>query len=472
MWGGEWQVHWLDEVDSTNTYVPVTRPAAGRPQGLVAVADHQTAGRGRLDRRWESPPGANLLASVLLRPGVRRRRRAPVHGGGGPGRRPTPAGRSPGWSRCSNGPTTCWSRAPSWPASWPRRSSRARPWSAVVVGIGINVAWPGPAGGGRDLPGRLGHGGAAGGPPGPPRAPPGRALGPPARCSTTPPGGGALADEMRRRCATLGQAVRVDPGRRGVHRAGRRRSTTPARLVVETASGPRPVTAGRRGPPAAGLTPGRARGPGLTLAALCAFSSREVPVSSGRTSPATGSNSTPRTMSSSTTCSPMPATAPTCPTSRTGSSSSRATSATRPPPRRRCGARRSTRSSTSPPSPTTPWPSSTPASSSAPTSSGPRPCSRRRARWAWRGSTTSSTCEVYGDLPLDTDEVFTEDSPYRPRTPYNASKAGADHAVRAYAETYELPITITNCANNYGPVPVPREVDPALLRAGARRQGR
>ncbi len=46
-----------------------------------------------------------------------------------------------------------------------------------------------------------------------------------------------------------------------------------------------------------------------------------------------------------------------------------------------------------------------------------------------------STCEVYGDLPLDSDEVFTEESPYRPRTPYNASKAGADHAVRAYAET-------------------------------------
>jgi len=43
-----------------------------------------------------------------------------------------------------------------------------------------------------------------------------------------------------------------------------------------------------------------------------------------------------------------------------------------------------------------------------------------------------STCEVYGDLPLDTDEVFTESSPYRPRTPYNASKAAADHAVRAY----------------------------------------
>ncbi|HTU36490.1 MAG TPA: dTDP-glucose 4,6-dehydratase, partial [Acidimicrobiales bacterium] len=71
-----------------------------------------------------------------------------------------------------------------------------------------------------------------------------------------------------------------------------------------------------------------------------------------------------------------------------------------------------------------------------------------------------STCEVYGDLPLDADEVFTEDSPYRPRTPYNASKAGADHAVRAYAETYELPITITNCANNYGPYQFPEKLIP------------
>src|SRR4029450_3951147 len=61
-----------------------------------------------------------------------------------------------------------------------------------------------------------------------------------------------------------------------------------------------------------------------------------------------------------------------------------------------------------------------------------------------------STCEVYGALPLDTDKVFTEESPYRPRTPYNASKAGADHAVRAYHETFGLPVTITNCANNYG----------------------
>jgi dTDP-glucose 4,6-dehydratase len=71
-----------------------------------------------------------------------------------------------------------------------------------------------------------------------------------------------------------------------------------------------------------------------------------------------------------------------------------------------------------------------------------------------------STCEVYGDMPLDSDEVFTEETPYRPRTPYNASKAGADHAVRAYFETYGLPVTITNCSNNYGAYQFPEKVIP------------
>jgi dTDP-glucose 4,6-dehydratase len=71
-----------------------------------------------------------------------------------------------------------------------------------------------------------------------------------------------------------------------------------------------------------------------------------------------------------------------------------------------------------------------------------------------------STCEVYGDLALDATSAFTEESPYRPRTPYNASKAGADHAVRAYHETFGLPVTITNCANNYGPNQFPEKVLP------------
>ena len=74
-----------------------------------------------------------------------------------------------------------------------------------------------------------------------------------------------------------------------------------------------------------------------------------------------------------------------------------------------------------------------------------------------------STCEVYGDLSLDSDEAFSEDSPYRPRTPYNASKAGADHAVRAYFETWALPVTITNCSNNYGPFQFPEKVIPLFV---------
>jgi dTDP-glucose 4,6-dehydratase len=74
-----------------------------------------------------------------------------------------------------------------------------------------------------------------------------------------------------------------------------------------------------------------------------------------------------------------------------------------------------------------------------------------------------STCEVYGDLPLDSEESFSEESPYRPRTPYNASKAAADHYVRAYHETFGLPTTITNCSNNYGPFQFPEKVIPLFV---------
>lgn len=69
-----------------------------------------------------------------------------------------------------------------------------------------------------------------------------------------------------------------------------------------------------------------------------------------------------------------------------------------------------------------------------------------------------STCEVYGDLALDSPERFTETSPYRPRTPYSASKASADLIVRAYSETFKLEVTISNCSNNYGPYQFPEKV--------------
>lgn len=62
-----------------------------------------------------------------------------------------------------------------------------------------------------------------------------------------------------------------------------------------------------------------------------------------------------------------------------------------------------------------------------------------------------STDEVFGSLPLSTQNVFTTQTPYDPSSPYAASKAASDHLVRSYHKTFGLPITITNCSNNYGP---------------------
>lgn len=81
-----------------------------------------------------------------------------------------------------------------------------------------------------------------------------------------------------------------------------------------------------------------------------------------------------------------------------------------------------------------------------------------------------STCEVYGDMDLDDTGAFSEAAPYRPRTPYNASKAGADHAVRAYHHTYGLPVTITVCSNNYGPHQFPEKVIPLFATRALRDQ--
>lgn len=62
-----------------------------------------------------------------------------------------------------------------------------------------------------------------------------------------------------------------------------------------------------------------------------------------------------------------------------------------------------------------------------------------------------STDEVYGDLPLDTPEKFTPETPYNPSSPYSASKAGSDMLVRAWVRSFGIPATISNCSNNYGP---------------------
>jgi dTDP-glucose 4,6-dehydratase len=73
-----------------------------------------------------------------------------------------------------------------------------------------------------------------------------------------------------------------------------------------------------------------------------------------------------------------------------------------------------------------------------------------------------STDEVFGDLPFDSG-VFTEDTPYAPSSPYSASKASADHLVRAWHETYGLPIVISNCSNNYGPFHFPEKLIPLTI---------
>ena len=73
-----------------------------------------------------------------------------------------------------------------------------------------------------------------------------------------------------------------------------------------------------------------------------------------------------------------------------------------------------------------------------------------------------STDEVYGDLGCTT-ELFTEDTPYSPSSPYSASKAASDHLVRSWGRTYGLPILITNCSNNYGPFQFPEKLIPHTI---------
>lgn len=74
-----------------------------------------------------------------------------------------------------------------------------------------------------------------------------------------------------------------------------------------------------------------------------------------------------------------------------------------------------------------------------------------------------STDEVFGELPLETSAKFSEVTPYNPRSPYAASKAGSDHLVRAYYHTFGLPITITNCSNNFGPYQFPEKFIPLTI---------
>jgi dTDP-glucose 4,6-dehydratase len=73
-----------------------------------------------------------------------------------------------------------------------------------------------------------------------------------------------------------------------------------------------------------------------------------------------------------------------------------------------------------------------------------------------------STDEVYGDLEA-TDNLFTEDTPYAPSSPYSAAKASSDHLVRAWQRTFKFPTLITNCSNNYGPYQFPEKLIPLII---------
>ena len=94
------------------------------------------------------------------------------------------------------------------------------------------------------------------------------------------------------------------------------------------------------------------------------------------------------------------------------------------------------------------------------------------AREYWRGLEGASqaafrfhhisTDEVFGDLPFD-GGVFTENTPYAPSSPYSASKAASDHFVRAWHETYGLPVVLSNCSNNYGPYHFPEKLIPLVI---------
>ncbi|MBI5449540.1 dTDP-glucose 4,6-dehydratase [Candidatus Gottesmanbacteria bacterium] len=74
-----------------------------------------------------------------------------------------------------------------------------------------------------------------------------------------------------------------------------------------------------------------------------------------------------------------------------------------------------------------------------------------------------STDEVYGSLELSDSSKFNERTPYDPRSPYSASKAGSDHLVSAYYHTYGMPVTVTNCSNNFGPFQFPEKLIPLAI---------
>ncbi len=237
MWGGTWDVHRFDEIDSTNRYL-CREARHGAREGTVAVAEHQSAGRGRFDRRWESPPGASLLASVLFRPEFDS---TELH-------LCTAAMALAAAEACRReagvGPVLKWPNdllvgEAKLAGVLAETEPDGRGGCAVVVGIGLNVDWPGPPGAGTCLRDQ----GAA---------PVDRelvlaallhALSSRRALLDSATGRREVAAEFRSRCSTLGRRVRVELAAEAV--VGVALEVDDAgHLVVGTPSGPRTVSAG------------------------------------------------------------------------------------------------------------------------------------------------------------------------------------------------------------------------------------
>jgi BirA family transcriptional regulator, biotin operon repressor / biotin---[acetyl-CoA-carboxylase] ligase len=236
----EWDVRWFDEIDSTNTYLR-EQARQGAPEGLVAVADFQTAGRGRLDRRWESPRGANLLASVLLRPACGPEELHLCTGvvalaAADACRQEARVDASIKW------PNDLLASGRKLAGVLAEAEFSARRLEAVVVGIGVNVAWPGPEEAGGTCLDLLA--GAA--------APVNRralldgllgALSARRGHLDHAEGRTLLAEEIRGRCATIGTDVRVMLADKEI--VGRATAIDEnGRLVVDTPTGPVRITTG------------------------------------------------------------------------------------------------------------------------------------------------------------------------------------------------------------------------------------
>jgi len=252
-----WDVRRVAETGSTNTDL-LALARGGGAEGIVLVADHQTAGRGRLDRRWEAPPGASLLVSVLLRP---------------PAAVAETVAMTTALAMAEGVEDACGVRALlKWPndlvvevdgrtrklagvlaeADWPARSQAAGGWSppppgerlTVVVGLGLNVNWP------DELPEELAdiltacnH--LAGGPVDREAVLAAFLARLGDRYGALVAGGdpAALVADWRARSATLGRRVRVDLGHEDIEGTAVD-FTHEGRLVVDTADGPRTFSVG------------------------------------------------------------------------------------------------------------------------------------------------------------------------------------------------------------------------------------